>query len=136
MLPMFLIAAAVGALPSYNLDRSCRIDTDVAADGESAYHICVKDERAAKDRLAKEWNSYPASVRRACASDQNQDLDASYVELMTCLEIEEWKNHLDDIGGRLTNGSPALGGSPFTPSQIGHFTASHPLGGTPGAHLP
>ena len=75
-----------------------------------------------------------------CSSEQTDEFDRSYVELMTCLEMQDWKAHLDDIGGGSAvggsvAGSGALGGSPLTPSQIGGYSATHPLGGIPGAHF-
>lgn len=133
MSPLFIAAIAASLIPQYDIARTCHIDTAVT-DDEAAYQSCISDEQAAKEKIAKEWSRYPSTARDACSTDQVPDPDSSYVELMTCFEIEDWKNHLNDVGG-IVAGSRPVGGSPFTPEQMGGGMASHPLGGVPGAHF-
>ena len=103
------------------------------------YNSCVHDEQATKDKLTKEWASYPAAARSECVSDRSS-LVNSYVELLTCIEMQRWKSdpammNPGGSGGATTFGG-AIGGSPPSPGQLGSSLATHPLGGRPGAHLP
>lgn len=136
MFASFLLALAVNASPVFDIEKACRIDTEAAQEDMGAYHACLSDEEAAKAKISAEWTLYPSSSRMMCSSDQPDESDRCYVELMTCLEMQDWKMHLDDVGGGgPTAGSRARGGSPVTPSQIGGYSATHPLGGIPGAHF-
>jgi hypothetical protein len=135
-----LLALAINAFPTFDIENACRIDTEAAQEDNLAYQGCVKDEESARTTISAQWSRYPASSRMTCSSEQTDEFDGSYVELMTCLEMQDWKTHLGDIGGALAGGgsaagSRAFGGSPLTPSQIGGFSATHPLGGVPGAHF-
>lgn len=140
MLP-FILAAAVSAspIPSLDISAGCRPQTNI--EGQTLdYKSCVQDEEATKKKLAKEWRSYPASARQECVSDR-PSLVNSYVELLTCIEMQTWKNEPNALNPTIgpagpTRGSGGLGGSPPSPGQIGGASISHPLGGVPGAHLP
>jgi hypothetical protein len=132
MLPFLFIAVAASNLPLYDVERSCRMDTEALGDN-GAYESCLKDEQTAKETVGRDWGRYSAAARQACVPDDMGDFGNSYVEMMTCFEIQDWKTHLDDVGGSVMAGPASNGGSPPTPSQIGGYTASHPLGGIPGA---
>ncbi len=140
MLP-FILAAAISASPIPSLDISAGCKPQSRVEGQVMdYKSCMRDEEATKKKLAKEWSSYPAFARRECVSDR-PSLVNSYVELLTCIEMQTWKsepNALNPTTGPAgpTRGPGALGGSPPSPSQIGGSSTSHPLGGVPGAHLP
>jgi hypothetical protein len=134
MLTSVLLALAVSGLPVFNIDKACRTDTEAAQEDRSAYQICLNDEDAARAKIVAEWSRYPIGARTTCSSEQGDDLDGSYVELMTCLEIEDWMANPVDMGQGAAAGSRAVGGSPLTPSQIGSYSG-HPLGGVPGAHF-
>jgi hypothetical protein len=133
MLPMFVAAAAVTTLPLYNVERSCKIDTEAAQD-KAAHQEYLKDEEFAKTSLAQERRSYSLAAKetRVPGTRAGQRSDGSYVELMVCFEIQDWKMHLDNVGGAFAAGAGAYGGSPPTPSQVGGYAATHPLGGVPG----
>jgi len=135
-----LILAAVvssSSIPSLDIKAGCTPQSSME-DQDINYKSCVRDEQETKRKLEKEWGSYPVAARRECVSDRSS-LVNSYVELLTCIEMQTWKNEPDTINsgnGRATAAGGALGGSPPLPGQIGGYTASHPLGGVPGAHLP
>jgi hypothetical protein len=133
MLSLLLAVMAATLLPTFSIEKTCLMDTAAAQEDRGAIDTCVRDESAAMSKISKEWARYPTTERRECASGQNRDFDGSYVELMTCLEIQDWKRHLSDVGGNFAAGSRTSGGSPLTPSQIGGYSASHPLGGIPAA---
>jgi len=59
-------------------DRSLAIDTD----------RCLKTEQAARDQLTREWTNFPSSDRTLCTQTATMGGTASYVELITCLEMK------------------------------------------------
>jgi hypothetical protein len=119
MLPVFLIAIAASAIPEYNVNRTCRADTDAGQD-RGAYQSCIRDEDAAKAKVAREWTRYSAVAQQSCASDE-YGVSHSYVELMACFEMHDWNTrlqywdmHLSHVGGRFSAGSQSLSGSPLS----------------------
>lgn len=50
---------------------------------------CVHDEEAAKKQLGSLWASTSASVRSRCVSDAHSLGTTSYLDLLTCLQMEE-----------------------------------------------
>ena len=48
---------------------------------------CLQSENAARDSLTKDWASYPAADRSLCTQTATMGGTASYVELLTCLEL-------------------------------------------------
>jgi hypothetical protein len=59
-------------------DRSVQIDTD----------RCFKSEQEARDQLTREWANFPAADRGLCTQTATMGGTASYVELITCLEMK------------------------------------------------
>ena len=98
MFPLLLIVLTASAVPIYDVEKSCRSASEATQD-KSGYEGCVADEKAAKEKITKEWSSYPAASRQECAPVQIGSQSNSYVELMTCFEMQEWKKSLNDIGG-------------------------------------
>ncbi len=137
MLALILAAAvSTSSLPSLDISAGCKPQSP-AEDQVMDYKSCVQDEETTKQKLAKEWNAYPVAARQECVSDR-PSLINSYVELLTCIEMQTWKN---DPGALNSGSGPAtgprgLGGSPPLPGQMGGASVSHPLGGVPGAHMP
>lgn len=140
MLP-FILAAAIStsSIPSLDISAGCRPRGSIE-DQALDYKSCMRQEKETKQKLVKEWDSYPAAARRQCVSDQSS-LVNSYVELLTCIEMQSWKNQpaMNPAGGAAAGGAKtggAIGGSPPLPEQMRGSSISHPLGGRPGAHLP
>jgi hypothetical protein len=136
MISLFVIGAIVSALPSLDVSAGCRPQSQ-EMDQITDYKTCMHDEEQTREKLAREWASYPAAARLECLGDRAGLLN-SYVELLTCIEMQNWKSDL----GRLTaNGvsggviGGAGGGSPPTPGQIGGSNIAHPLGGSPNSQI-
>jgi len=83
--------AAAGAyaaeVPTLDVSRTCKpianertfsIDTD----------RCYKSEQEARGQLAREWANFPAADRTLCTQTATMGGTASYVELITCLEMQ------------------------------------------------
>jgi hypothetical protein len=50
---------------------------------------CVHDEEAAKTQLRNLWASTSASVRNRCESDARSLGTTSYLDLLTCIQMEK-----------------------------------------------
>jgi hypothetical protein len=136
MISLFLIGAIAIAVPSLDMSAGCRPQSAVMGEIGN-FTTCMKDEEEARKKLAKEWTTYPASTRAECAGDRASLLN-SYVELMTCIEMQAWKTDLGKLTAAGVDGgamSGAGGGSPPTPGQLGGSTLLHPLGGSPVVHI-
>jgi hypothetical protein len=98
MIALLVIATMASAVPTYDVEKSCRSAGEITQEN-NAMEGCVADEKAAKDKLIKEWSNYSAAARDTCASSQVGDQTNSYVELYTCFEMQDWKKNLNEVGG-------------------------------------
>lgn len=88
-----LAAAMLGAIagahaaevPSIDVSRTCRpLGNDIQLDTDR----CLKTEREARAQLARDWDSFPVADRALCTQTATMGGTASYVELITCLELK------------------------------------------------
>ena len=89
MIATLMLIALSGAPPAVDAAKICR-DAQAAAlpeDAKVAFDSCVRDEQAARDKLAGRWTHYSATARSACLGDGG-GVAASNVELWTCLEMQ------------------------------------------------
>jgi hypothetical protein len=114
MITALVLIALSGAPPSVDAAKVCS-DAQAAAlpeDAKVAFDSCVRDELAAREKLAARWPHYSASARSACLGDGG-GVPPSNVELWTCLEMQP--------GGSLSlqsgdnDGVPVPGLSPSPP---------------------
>jgi hypothetical protein len=98
---MFILGAAVPAasaqsVPALNVTATCRdIPADVAGGAARRdSQACLKSEDEARTTLVKDWASYPAADRTLCTQTATMGGTASYVELLTCLEMRRDVRHL------------------------------------------
>ncbi len=84
---IFLIALAI-SLPTINIETTCRSARAAALpeDQSAAYDSCMRDEQDARERLRGSWTKYSADAHAACNEEGGFSL--SYVELLTCLEMQ------------------------------------------------
>ena len=101
-------------VPTFDIVRECRYEGGSAANVEQ----CSQDETAALGQLKTKWVQFVGADKRSCVETTQIGGFASYVELLTCLEmardvksaeskIERLKN-LAKVGFQL---SPQLRGS-------------------------
>ena len=88
MSAVFLLIALASAVPSVDIQTTCRSARDAALpeDRAGAYDSCVRDEQAARDQLKTKWTQYSATAHAACS--ETGGFSFSYVELRTCLEMQ------------------------------------------------
>jgi hypothetical protein len=109
-----LIAAAIVAMtaashaadaPNLNVDRAChdaaKANTDLQFDADR----CLKSEHEARDQLARQWADFPPADQLLCTQTATMGGTASYVQLITCLELKRAAAKLPPDGGLTTQPS-------------------------------
>ena len=81
-------------------------------DRATALRGCVGDETPARDQLRREWGRYSAADKGNCAS--TPEMQFSYVELLTCLEMQHGGANLGSGAVGLAAKTPPL--TPPSPS--------------------
>jgi hypothetical protein len=89
------IAAAQG-IPTINITPTCQAAAKGSVGMQQDFDSCRKSEEAARDILAKEWNSFPAADRGSCHRLTTTGTPGTYTELLTCLEMKRDARKLPD----------------------------------------
>lgn len=83
----FVAAAHAADVPTLDVGRTCR-----PLGGDKSLQInvdrCFKGEQEAREQLARQWADFPAADRALCTQTATMGGTASYVELITCLELQ------------------------------------------------
>jgi hypothetical protein len=107
------------AVPKFDAVRECNFEGGASLDLDR----CSRDEAAALRQLQEAWSQYAGADRKACTAESAIGGFASYVELLTCLEMASYsKNANDDarsarVKSKLQATPP---GSPGPTVGIGH----------------
>jgi hypothetical protein len=72
------------AVPKFDIARECKFAIGSKEDQKG----CADDETQARDTLQKEWGQFTPSEKSICTREAVGDDISSYVELLTCLEME------------------------------------------------
>src|ERR1700756_5102906 len=70
-------------MPTFDIVRECRYEGGSAANVEQ----CSQDETAALAQLTTEWAQFAGTDRKTCMVTTTTGGFASYVELLSCLEM-------------------------------------------------
>jgi hypothetical protein len=77
-------------LPKLNTEYNCRASEKAlsAATGTTSDTLdaCMSDENAARQKVEKDWATYPASDKARCI--QPKEYAPGYIEWLTCLEMD------------------------------------------------
>ena len=76
-------------IPEIDFARTCRETPPVAMDRKQQQESCLSDERQAKTDLPAQWRRSKAEWRSSCVRQTTLGGLASYVELLTCLEMHD-----------------------------------------------
>jgi len=96
---MFLLAALGPSIPAADINKICasaQVDA-LPEDRAKALRGCVGDETSARDQIKREWNRFTAADRSNCAPTPGMQF--SYVELLTCLEMQRGGNYVPSQAG-------------------------------------
>jgi hypothetical protein len=70
--------------PKFDIARECLSE----GGSKNMQQTCAADEKRALDQLRHDWMQFSPISRVQCNSETNMDGTASYVEFLTCLEME------------------------------------------------
>jgi hypothetical protein len=70
-------------VPKFDIVGECNHE----GGGGATVDECSKDEATALKQLKTRWKEFGANNKRACVGESSGDGVASYVELLTCLEM-------------------------------------------------
>ena len=80
--------AQPSGVPRLNVGPTCRpidqTDKSIQIDTER----CLKTENDAREQLVRQWADFPAADRTLCTQTATLTDMASYVDLLTCLEMK------------------------------------------------
>ncbi len=82
-----LLVAVVDRVPDLNFEPICRDGAAQSLGVKDDGAVCIKDEKAARDQLAKKWDEFDSADRTRCVRISTMERTASYVEVLTCLEM-------------------------------------------------
>ena len=92
-------------VPRYNVRPSCEAAANGSIGLKQEIDACLRTEQDARDRVASEWNSFNTADRATCTGLSTTGGQATYTELLTCLEMMQAVRKLPKepdttIGGR------------------------------------
>jgi hypothetical protein len=87
-LPIVILAtlspiAVSSTVPTFDMARECRSETGSKVE----FDRCSRDEAAALEQLKNEWARFVGADKNTCVGETTIGGFASYVELLTCLEM-------------------------------------------------
>lgn len=119
-LPVAILAAlspvAVSdSVPQFDIARECRFEGGSTA----IFERCSQDETTALSQLRTEWAQFARTDRKICIDATTTGGFASYVELLTCLEMAH-----DLVTSNANNPDAPRGRSESRPTQAGRRGAT------------
>ena len=79
---------ALKALPKLDIKATCRRAQPLTG-VQSAYQGCINDETDAQRELSRTWFDFKPGPRSTCTQETNIGGAPSYVELLTCLQLDK-----------------------------------------------
>jgi hypothetical protein len=100
--------AVSDSVPQFNIVSECRFEGGSTV----TFDRCLQDETAALSELKMEWAQFSGTDQKTCMAATTTGGFASYVELLTCLEMAR------DVASPNTNPNDSHAGSvPGRPDQ-------------------
>ncbi|MGN6461742.1 MAG: hypothetical protein ACTHLY_11110 [Pseudolabrys sp.] len=81
------LPARADTVPRYDVQRACKGAAESAVAPGRTSKSCEEDEANARDALDKQWNEFPGADRARCVRASSLGGPASYVDLLTCLDM-------------------------------------------------
>lgn len=79
---------ALKALPKLDIKATCRRAQPLSGQ-QNAYQGCLNDETDAQRELSRTWFDFKAGPRSTCTQETKIGGAPSYVELLTCLQLDK-----------------------------------------------
>lgn len=80
---------ALRSLPKLDIKATCRRAQPLSEGQESAYQGCLNDETEAQRELSRTWFDFKAGPRSTCTQETRIGGAPSFVELLTCLQLDK-----------------------------------------------
>ena len=87
MVGAHLTIAVADPVPTFNVEPSCRQAASGDIGIKQDLSVCLEDEKAARDQLAKEWSEFGPADRGLCTRLSGTGGTPTYTELLVCLEM-------------------------------------------------
>jgi hypothetical protein len=93
VLGVHLLMPVADSIPTLNVEQVCQ---GIAQQGGVTFHDaavgeekqnCIDSEKAVREQLVKEWQTFAAQDKVACTNESRTGGESSYTELLTCLEM-------------------------------------------------
>ena len=101
-----LLTPISDVIPKLNVEATCKksveADKAMGLDLPQSFDKCMSDENSARQQLDPIWSSYSSVVRAQCEGEATDVSEASYVDLLTCLQMTD---------GSVTTSASALRGA-------------------------
>jgi hypothetical protein len=94
---------AAGGIPVFNVEPHCRAVAAMAAPVGDP-EICLRQERAARAELARQWPQFASADRAACLQRATLGPEPTYTHLLTCLELQREARRIRGNNDRETVG--------------------------------
>jgi hypothetical protein len=82
-----MVAPVQSGIPNLDAARSCRAEAASSLGFKEDVNSCLKTEQDARGQLAKSWSEFAAADRGTCVGLSSMGGQATYTELLTCLEM-------------------------------------------------
>ena len=80
-------------VPVINVEKTCKANVAANKDAKTVlaqpFENCMRDENDAKQRVDAIWLTYSGPVRERCEREATLLGEGSYVELLTCMEMND-----------------------------------------------
>ena len=83
-----LMIAVADRVPDLNFEPICRDAASGQLGIKDNFAICMQDEKTARNQLAAHWGEFEPADRARCIRLSTSGRAASYIEALTCLELE------------------------------------------------
>jgi hypothetical protein len=88
-----LLTPVSDVVPKLSVEATCRgsveADKAMGLDLPQSFDKCMSDETSAREQLGPIWSSYSPAVRAQCEGEATNVGEASYVDLLTCLQMND-----------------------------------------------
>ena len=88
---LFLECASAWARPppTFDAQATCRREQVLMDSLKAHYQGCLRDESDARNEMIKSWSTFRSDAQTMCAQETRIGGGPSYVELLTCLELDQ-----------------------------------------------
>lgn len=104
LLPVLLASShlllVADRVPQLNIEPSCAAAAHAAVSLNRTEDNCKQEEYTARTKLTQEWDKYGSKERAHCTELSTLGGLPSYVELLTCLEMEQATKNLPAANGK------------------------------------